>query len=132
MRAQFRVPSFVFRVVGGYAHSKRETRNPCLILHWRQEAAMDYRRMGTSELEVSALGFGCWELGGTNYGLIDEAQATAAIHRALDLGVTLFDTAPGYGFGHSEEVLGRALGPRRRDIVVVSKTAISWDPITYT
>jgi aryl-alcohol dehydrogenase-like predicted oxidoreductase len=93
---------------------------------------MDYRRMGGGELEVSAIGFGCWEMGGTNYGPIDEAEAVAAIHRALDLGVTLFDTAPGYGFGHSEEVLGRALGARRKDIVLVSKTAVSWDPVTFT
>jgi aryl-alcohol dehydrogenase-like predicted oxidoreductase len=93
---------------------------------------MDYRRMGASALEVSAIGFGCWELGGTNYGAIDEAAAIAAIHRAIDLGVTLFDTAPGYGLGHSEEVLGRALGPRRRHVVLVSKTAVSWDPVTFT
>lgn len=93
---------------------------------------MDYRRMGSSELTVSAIGFGCWELGGTNYGPIDEAMAVAAIHRAIDLGVTLIDTAPGYGFGHSEEVLGRALGARRKKVVLVSKTAISWDPVTFT
>ena len=93
---------------------------------------MEYRRMGASDLEVSAIGFGCWELGGTYYGPIDEAQAVAAIHRAMDLGVTLFDTAPGYGFGHSEELLGRALGARRKDVVLVSKTAISWDPVTFT
>jgi aryl-alcohol dehydrogenase-like predicted oxidoreductase len=71
-------------------------------------------------------------MGGTNYGPIDEAEAVAAIRRALDLGVTLFDTAPGYGFGHSEEVLGRALGARRGDVVLVSKTAVSWDPVTFT
>ncbi|HEU5317479.1 MAG TPA: aldo/keto reductase [Chloroflexota bacterium] len=93
---------------------------------------MEYRRMGSSELTVSAIGFGCWELGGTNYGPIDEAAAVAAIHRAIDLGVTLIDTAPGYGFGHSEEVLGRALGARRKDVVLVSKTAIHWDPVTFT
>ena len=93
---------------------------------------MDYRRMGSSDLTVSAIGFGCWELGGTNYGPIDEAAAVAAIHRAIDLGVTLIDTAPGYGFGHSEEVLGRALSSRRKDVVLVSKTAISWDPVTLT
>ncbi len=92
---------------------------------------MDYRKMGASDLEVSAIGFGCWELGGT-YGAIDETEAVAAIDRALDLGVTLFDTAPGYGLGHSEQVLGRALGARRRDIVLVSKTAVSWDPVTFT
>ena len=92
---------------------------------------MNYRRMGSSDLEVSAIGFGCWELGGT-YGAIDETSAVAAIHRAMDLGVTLFDTAPGYGLGHSEQVLGRALGARRKDVVLVSKTAMSWDPITLT
>lgn len=93
---------------------------------------MQYRQMGTSELEVSAIGFGCWELGGEFYGAIDETEAVAAIHRAMELGVSLFDTAPSYTFGHSEEVLGRALGPRRKDVVLVSKTAISWDPVTRT
>jgi aryl-alcohol dehydrogenase-like predicted oxidoreductase len=92
---------------------------------------MEYRRMGAAALDVSAIGFGCWELGGT-YGAIDERAATGAIHRALDLGVTLFDTAPGYGLGHSEALLGRALGPRRKDVVLVSKTAVSWDPVTFT
>jgi aryl-alcohol dehydrogenase-like predicted oxidoreductase len=92
---------------------------------------MDYRRMGRSELTVSAIGFGCWEMGGT-YGDIDAAEVTAAIHRAIDLGVTLFDTAPTYGFGASETLLSQALGPHRKDIILVSKTAISWDPVTHT
>lgn len=93
---------------------------------------MEYRTMGKSDLTISAIGFGCWEMGGPHYGGTDEAEVTAAIHRAIDLGVTLFDTAPNYGFGGSEEVLGRALGARRKDIVLVSKTAISWDPVTFT
>src|SRR6202165_3341117 len=56
----------------------------------------------------------------------------AAVHRAIDLGVTLFDTAPNYGFGGSEEVLGRALGVRRKDVILVSKVGIPWDPVTFT
>jgi aryl-alcohol dehydrogenase-like predicted oxidoreductase len=88
--------------------------------------------MGNSDLKISAIGYGCWEMGGPHYGGTDEAEVTRAIHRAIDLGVTLFDTAPNYGFGGSEEVLGRALGARRKDIVLVSKTAISWDPVTFT
>jgi aryl-alcohol dehydrogenase-like predicted oxidoreductase len=88
--------------------------------------------MGDADLTVSAIGFGCWEMGGPHYGGTDETEVTAAIHRAIDLGVTLFDTAPNYGFGGSEEVLGRALGTRRKDIVLVSKTAITWDPLTFT
>jgi aryl-alcohol dehydrogenase-like predicted oxidoreductase len=81
---------------------------------------MQYRRMGDSDLITSAIGFGCWEIGGT-YGHFDVQEATAAIHRALDLGVTLFDTARAYGWGQSEELLGRALGPRRKDVIVVTK-----------
>jgi aryl-alcohol dehydrogenase-like predicted oxidoreductase len=92
---------------------------------------MQYRQMGASALTTSAIGFGCWEMGGT-YGAIDDTEAVAAIHRAIDLGVTLFYTAPTYGFGRSEELLGRALGARRKDVVLVSKTAISWDPVTLT
>lgn len=93
---------------------------------------MEYRRMGSSDLVVSAIGFGCWEMGGTNYGAVDDQEEIEAVHRAMDLGVTLFDTAPSYGYGHSEEVLGRALGPRRKDVVLVTKCGINWDPVTRT
>src|SRR3981081_2893753 len=59
-------------------------------------------------------------------------DGSPAVQRAIDLGVTLFDTAPNYGFGGSEEVLGRALGARRKDIILVSKVGITWDPVTHT
>ena len=90
---------------------------------------MHYRTMGNSDLTVSAIGFGCWEMGGT-YGAIDAAEVTDAIQRAIDLGITLFDTARVYGYdtslgigvaGRSEELLGRALGPRRQEVLVVTK-----------
>jgi aryl-alcohol dehydrogenase-like predicted oxidoreductase len=100
--------------------------------HPKGEDDVDYRKMGDSDLTVSAIGFGCWEMGGPHYGGTDEAEVTAAILRAIDLGVTLFDTAPIYGFGGSEEVLARALGSRRKDIILVSKAAITWDPVTFT
>ena len=87
---------------------------------------MEYRRLGRSDLEVSVIGFGTWELGG-DYGAIVKQEADAAIHRALDLGVTLFDTAPAYGQGRSEEVLGQALGPRRKDVILVTKVGVTWD-----
>ncbi|MCC6179681.1 MAG: aldo/keto reductase [Chloroflexi bacterium] len=93
---------------------------------------MDYRTMGSSDLKISAIGFGCWEMGNPGYGSTDEQQIFAAVNRAMELGVTLFDTAPNYGFGGSEEVLGRALGARRKDIVLVSKVGITWDPVTHT
>jgi hypothetical protein len=93
---------------------------------------LEYRGLGKSDLKVSAVGFGCWEMGGTGYGHTDEAEVSRAVHRAIDLGVTLFDTAPVYSFGGSEEALGRALGKRRNEVVLVSKGGQTWDPITTT
>jgi aryl-alcohol dehydrogenase-like predicted oxidoreductase len=87
---------------------------------------MEYRQLGNADLRVSAIGFGCWEMAGDVYGPIDEGEFTRAVARALDLGVTLFDTAPGYGKGHSEEVLGHALVGRRGDAVVVTKCGQYW------
>ncbi|MGI8422676.1 MAG: aldo/keto reductase, partial [Chloroflexota bacterium] len=84
---------------------------------------MQYRKMGASDLEVSVIGFGCWEIGG-RYGSFDETEVIHAVHRALELGVTLFDTALAYGAGKSEELLGRALGSRRNEAIVVTKGAL--------
>ncbi|HLG50791.1 MAG TPA: aldo/keto reductase [Chloroflexota bacterium] len=88
---------------------------------------MEYRKMGDSDLVVSAIGFGCWEMGG-NYGAIDTRDVTEAIRRALDLGVTLYDTARAYGAGRSEELLGRALGADRQRVVVVTKCGLPTRP----
>jgi aryl-alcohol dehydrogenase-like predicted oxidoreductase len=84
---------------------------------------MQYRKRGSSDLEVSVIGFGCWEIGG-RYGSFDEAEVIDAVNRAIELGVTLFDTALAYGAGKSEELLGRALGARRKDVIVVTKGAL--------
>lgn len=93
---------------------------------------MEYRALGDTGLTVSAIGFGCWEMGNPRYGSTDEREVIAAVHRAIDLGVTLFDTAPNYGFGGSEIVLGKALGERRKDVVLVSKVGTTWDPVSFT
>jgi aryl-alcohol dehydrogenase-like predicted oxidoreductase len=92
---------------------------------------VQYRPLGKSDLQVSAIGFGCWEMG-SGYGHTDQAEVARAVNRAIDLGVTLFDTAPVYGFGQSEEALGRALGRRRDQVVLVSKGGQTWDPVTRT
>ena len=84
---------------------------------------MQYRKMGASDLEVSVIGFGCWEIGG-RYGHFDEQEVIQAVHRAIELGVTLFDTALAYGAGKSEELLARALGAKRKDVIVVTKGAL--------
>jgi aryl-alcohol dehydrogenase-like predicted oxidoreductase len=89
---------------------------------------MEYRRLGISDLTVSAVGFGCWPMGGTQYGPVEDADEVRAVQHALDQGITLFDTAAGYGQGHAEEVLGRALGRRRNEAIVVTKCGLVWDP----
>src|SRR6185437_16213444 len=82
------------------------------------ESFMEYRQFGRTDLKVSAIGFGCWEISGT-YGAIDAAQFDQAVHHALDAGVNCFDTAEAYGMGISEQALARALGSRRRDVCLV-------------
>jgi aryl-alcohol dehydrogenase-like predicted oxidoreductase len=79
---------------------------------------MEYRKLGNSGLKVSAVGLGC-----NNFGMRSDAEQTrAVVHRALDEGITLFDTADIYGNrGGSEELLGKALGDRRRDVIVATK-----------
>ena len=87
---------------------------------------MEYRRLGQTELDVSAIGFGCWGMSGT-YGAFDESEMIAAVNRAIDLGVNCFDTAQAYGNGASEALLGRALGKRRQDVIVVTKFGAGYE-----
>jgi len=92
------------------------------------------RELGHSGIKVSALGLGCWAIGGpfnhsgnpAGWGGIDDADSVRAIHRSIDLGVTFFDTANVYGCGHSEEVLAKALEGRRKDFVIATKFGNTW------
>jgi myo-inositol catabolism protein IolS len=86
---------------------------------------MEYRQFGRTGLEVSAIGFGCWEIGGT-YGRIDEGRFQRAVGQAIDDGITCFDTAEAYGMGVSEEALARALGGRRDDLCLVTKFGVGY------
>jgi aryl-alcohol dehydrogenase-like predicted oxidoreductase len=80
------------------------------------------RKLGRSRIQVSAVGVGCWAMGGRDWGGgADDAESIRALHQALDLGVNLFDTAEGYGPGHSEQVLGEALKGRRDQAVIATK-----------
>jgi aryl-alcohol dehydrogenase-like predicted oxidoreductase len=87
------------------------------------------RVLGHSGIEVSQIGFGCWAIGGPfsmdgrpdGWGETDDDESVAAVRRALELGITFFDTADVYGTGHSEEVLGRALAGRRDEVVIATK-----------
>jgi aryl-alcohol dehydrogenase-like predicted oxidoreductase len=79
-------------------------------------------------LTVSRIGLGTWAIGGWMWGGTDETQSIRTIHEALDRGVTLIDTAPVYGFGRSEEIVGKALAQdgRRRRAVIATKVALDW------
>src|SRR5580692_1764318 len=80
---------------------------------------MKYTTLGRTGLKVSRIAFGTWQLGG-EWGPTDEPAAIAAIRRAADQGVTLFDTAQAYGFGASERLLARALEGRSREGLVIA------------
>ena len=87
------------------------------------------RTLGRSGIEVSALGMGCWAIGGPfwsgetplGWGDVDDDESIRAIHAALDKGIDFFDTANVYGAGHSERVLGRAITGRRSQVVIATK-----------
>jgi aryl-alcohol dehydrogenase-like predicted oxidoreductase len=86
---------------------------------------MEYRAFGQTGIKVSALGFGCWEIGG-GYGSIEENDFIRAVNRALDSGVNCFDTAEAYGFGASERSLAKALGARRKQAVIATKFGVGY------
>ena len=77
---------------------------------------MEFRSFGQTGLSVSAMGFGSWPMAGSSYGGVDQASAVAAVRRALEVGVNCFDTAPAYGLGEAEQMLGRALGRQRGQV----------------
>lgn len=81
-----------------------------------------------TDLKPSRVGLGTWAIGGWMWGGSDDAQSIRTIQEAVDRGITLIDTAPVYGFGHSEEIVGRALaeGGRRDKAVIASKVALDW------
>ncbi|MBV8977123.1 MAG: aldo/keto reductase [Alphaproteobacteria bacterium] len=84
---------------------------------------MQTRRLGTSAIEVSTVGLGC-----NNFGILDLESSRKVVTRALDLGITLLDTADVYGNrGGSEEQLGQILGPRRKDVVLATKFGMAMD-----
>ena len=96
------------------------------------------RKLGRSGIEISALGMGCWAIGGPfwekgtplGWGEVDDEESIRAVHRAMDLGVNFFDTANVYGAGHSERILARAFAGRRKDVVIATKFNAVFDEQT--
>ena len=85
------------------------------------------RKLGSSGTDISAVGFGAWVTGGWMWGGADDRQSIAAIHAALDQGINLIDTAPIYGYGHSERIVGQAIRDRRDRVVLATKCGMIWD-----
>ena len=84
--------------------------------------------MLASGFEITKLGLGAWAIGGGSWwGENDDQQSIDTVHEALSLGINLVDTAPAYGFGHSEEVVGRAIAGRRDKVILTTKCGLNWD-----
>src|SRR5665648_815890 len=80
------------------------------------------------DLAFSAVGFGCWGIsGGSTWNGSTDEESIRTVRTAVDLGITYFDVAPVYGFGHAEEVLGEALARRRDSVLIGSKCGLLWD-----
>ena len=89
---------------------------------------MRYVTLPGTDLEVSVVGFGAWAVGGKWWGDdVRDEDSIAAVRRARELGVTLFDTAPLYGHGHADEVLKQALGDAMGEVTVATKVGVRWD-----
>jgi aryl-alcohol dehydrogenase-like predicted oxidoreductase len=102
------------------------------IEFWRlpmaQTPRMETFRIPSTNIAPSRIGLGSWAIGGSDWGGSDEAESIRTIHAALDRGIALIDTAPAYGFGRSEEIIGKALaeGGRRAGVVLATKVALDW------
>ena len=87
---------------------------------------MKYTHLEGLGVKLSCLGLGGEQLGGHGWGKVSESQMVKAVHKAIDSGVTFFDTAPIYGLGHSEEVLGKALSAARKNVIIATKVGLVW------
>jgi len=88
---------------------------------------MRYVMLGTTKIKVSVIALGLWAAGGTFWGGTDQGAIEKAINASIDTGVNFIDTAPGYGYGLSEEILGRAIKGKRDSVVIATKCGLVWD-----
>lgn len=92
---------------------------------------MKYNYLGESKLEISAVGLGTWAYGNDTFGKVDDKESIKAIKAAVDSGINLIDTAPAYGDGHSEKVVGKAIKGIRDKVVIASKCGTHRDGKDY-
>ena len=90
------------------------------------------RRIPKTDLEISAVGFGCWAIGKTYWGDdVDDASSSDAIRAALEVGINWFDTAPLYGEGHADRILAKALGPDKHRVVIATKVGVQFEGLEH-
>lgn len=92
---------------------------------------MEYRKLGNSDLKISAVGLGTWAYGNDTFGKVEDQQSIKAIRAAVDSGINLIDTAPAYGDGHAEKVVGKAIQGIRDKVVVATKCGTHRDGPKY-
>jgi aryl-alcohol dehydrogenase-like predicted oxidoreductase len=99
-----------------------------MILAQTDQAEMEFINIHGTSIRASRIALGTWAIGGWMWGGSDEREAIKTIHAALDRGINLIDTAPVYGFGHSEEIVGKALAMdgRRKRALIATKTGLDW------
>lgn len=84
-------------------------------------------KLGNSDLEVTRIAFGAWAIGGWMWGGSDEKEALKALEESIEMGITSIDTAPAYGFGLSEEIVGKAIRGKRDRVQILTKYGLRWD-----
>lgn len=89
---------------------------------------MRTKQLGKSDLQVSVVALGTWPMGGTTYGHVDDSESIATIQAALDAGINLIDTAPAYGDGRAETVVGKAIKGRRDQVIIATKVGVVRKP----
>ena len=89
---------------------------------------MEYRKLGSSDLNISVIGFGAWGIGGAPFWSSEgDNMSVKSIQKAFDLGINFFDTAPVYGFGLSEKLIGKALKKVREQVILATKCGLRWE-----
>lgn len=85
---------------------------------------MRFKKLGKTDLDVSVVGIGTWAMGGNHWGKTDDSQSITTIHEAIEAGINLIDTAPIYGDGHAEEVVGKAVKDLRDRVIIATKCGV--------
>jgi aryl-alcohol dehydrogenase-like predicted oxidoreductase len=88
---------------------------------------MEFTKLGNTDIKISKLAFGAWAIGGWMWGGSDEKDALRAIETSIDLGMTTIDTAPVYGFGKSESLVGKAVKNKRDQVQILTKYGLRWE-----